>query len=172
MKSLKEALLNRPKNIDVTEIAAKEHINANYSIGGELTYKTVNGVCIVNCDGDVKVTNGLIKNLTNGFVWGEIKGDFNCSWCTELKSLEGAPEKVSTDFYCSYCKSLETLKGAPKEVGGTFGCLRCDNISSLEGAPKFVGRRFDCRGCKNLESLEGAPKKVKKIDCDMRLKKL
>ena len=185
-------LLNRPKNIDVARMVAEEYINTNYTIKGNLSFENVNGICIVNCDGDVRVTNGTIPKLTEGFVWGEIKGDFDCSWCTELKSLEGAPEKVSTDFYCSYCKSLETLKGAPKEVGGAFGCLRCDNISSLEGAPEQVGGNFYCTNCKNLrtlegapekvrkdfncrwcdklESLEGAPKKAKRIDCDERLK--
>lgn len=44
MKSLKEALLNRPKNIDVARMAAEEYINNNYKIDGKLTFENVNGV--------------------------------------------------------------------------------------------------------------------------------
>ena len=136
MKSLKEALLNRPKNIDVVSIAAEEHINTNYNIEDKLTFENVNGVCIVNCDGDVQVTNGTMSKLTEGFVWGEIRGDFNCSWCAELKSLEGAPETVGGFFDCSSCKNLKSLKGAPGYVGKDFFCDKCENLKSLEGAPK------------------------------------
>ena len=63
MKSLKEALLNRPKNIDVTRMVAEEYINANYNHSSELTFENVNGVCIVNCDGSVYVKNKNIEKL-------------------------------------------------------------------------------------------------------------
>ena len=71
MKSLKEALLNRPKNIDVAGMAAdaaEAYINANYTIEGNLAFENVNGVCIVNCDGDVKVKNKQIVKLTEEFI--------------------------------------------------------------------------------------------------------
>lgn len=191
MKSLKEALLNRPKNIDVARMVAEEYINANYNIKGKLSFENVNGVCVVNCDGDVKVKNLKIEKLTDGFKLGEVKGNFQCSYCAKLKSLEDAPEKVRGNFSCCGCTNLESLEGASKEFSGSFYCYDCKNLktlkgspedvdafycsycsslTSLEGAPKEVGEVFICFGCKNLKSLEGAPKKVRKIDCDSRLK--
>lgn len=44
MKSLKEALLNRPKNVDVAGMAAdaaEEYIKANYNHSGELTFENL-----------------------------------------------------------------------------------------------------------------------------------
>ena len=181
MKSLREALLNRPKNIDVTSIAAEEYINTNYIIKGKLTFETVNGVYIVNCDGHVEVKNKKIKKLTEGFEWGIVTGsfdcfecenleslkgtpkeawDFNCACCHSLKSLEGGPENVgSGGFYCDEC-NLESLEGAPEKVKGDFYCKDCPNLKTLEGSPKEVGGDFECKRCKNLTSLKGAPKTV------------
>ena len=171
MKSLKEALLNRPKNIDVARVVAEEYINNNYNIKGKLTFEYINGTYIVNCNGNVEVKNWEIENLTDGFVWGAIKGNFDCSDCEYLKSLEGAPEYVSEEFDCSHCYNLKSLEGAPEKVGGDFSCSWCNNLKSLEGAPEHVGREFRCNDCPNLTSLKGAPEKVKRIDCDRRLKK-
>ena len=195
MKSLKEALLNRPKNINAANVAsaiAEEYINANYTIDGKLTFENVNGVYIVHCDRHVYVKNEKIEKLTDGFMWGEVKGNFDCTQCSNLKSLEGAPEKVGRNFYCGGCNSLTSLEGAPKEVGEDFYCKNCPNLTSLEGAPKKVGGSFSCSYCKalrtlkgapeevggnfycyycdRLESLKGTPKKVRKIECDKRLK--
>ena len=68
MKSLREALLNRPKNIDVASTTAEEYINANYTVKGNLTFENVRGVCIANCDGHAEVKNKKIVKLTDGFV--------------------------------------------------------------------------------------------------------
>ena len=91
MKSLKEALLNRPKNIDVARMVAEEYIKANYIIKGELTFENVNGAYIVDCDGDVYIKNEEIEKLTEGFMWGKVDGRFSCDDCNNLTSLEGAP---------------------------------------------------------------------------------
>lgn len=171
MKSLKEALLNRPKNIDVSQVAVAEYININYKTKGKLTYKATNGIYIVNCNGDVNVENKEIGKLTEGFVWEEVKGDFDCSLCWDLKSLEGAPKKVGGTFNCSNCQNLKSIVGAPKEVGLNFICSDCKNLISLKGAPEKVGEYFYCYNCQNLTSLKGAPKKAKKIVCDVRLNK-
>ena len=48
-----------------------------------------------NYEGDA-----LLKSLE------EVKGDFYCSNCKNLKSLEGAPEKIKGFFYCVNCKNL------------------------------------------------------------------
>ena len=161
MKSLKEALLNRKKNIDVARLAAEEYINTNYIIKGKLTFETVNGIYIANCDGHVEVKNKKIVKLTDGFVQGEVKGKFDCSECKNLESLEGTPKEVGRNFDCSNCTNLKSLKGVPKEVGGYFYCSHCNNLTSLEGAPEYVGEDFNCIRCENLKSLEGAPKVIK-----------
>lgn len=140
-------------------VKIKDYINNNYNISGNLTFEHVNGVCVVNCDGDVEVKNQKIEKLTDGFVWGTIKGNFDCSWCDMLELLEGAPKEVGENFDCSYCENLISIKGSPEKVGEDFICTRCNNIESLEGAPKKVNN-FYCSDCSNLTSLKGSPKEV------------
>ena len=41
MKSLREALLNRPKNIDVASTTAEEYINTNYIIKGRFIHDDI-----------------------------------------------------------------------------------------------------------------------------------
>ena len=158
----------------------EEWIKDNYKIYGKLT---ISDDFVVDCNSSVAVINKSIDSLTNGlFSWGDVRGDFDCTGCNNLKSLEGAPEKVGNDFWCASCKKitslegapekvggdfwcdhcggLETLKGAPKEVGGLFDCNHCDKLESLEGAPKEIGSHFECNNCSNLKTLEGAPKNV------------
>ena len=48
---------------------------------------------------------------------------FICSH-SQLTSLVGAPEKVAF-FDCSFCKDLTSLEGAPKEVNGDFCAVGC-----------------------------------------------
>ena len=110
---------------------------------------------------DVVVKNKKITSLTNGlFIWTEVGGDFDCSYCNSLTSLEGAPKKVGGFFDCRYCDLLKSLKGSPKEVKKDFYCGGCNSLTSLEGAPKKVGGDFRCSGCYSLKSLKGAPKEV------------
>lgn len=173
MKSLKQYIiesLNTSKNVEDVQLKAEEYINANYTVSGKLSFENVNGVCIVNCTGDVEVKNKEIKRLTNGFKWGEINGKFDCSYCRSIKSLEGTPEKVNGHFACYYCENLTSFEGAPKTVGGDFDCRYCKNLKSLEGSPKEVGGYFNCSGCIRLKSLECGPEKVKEIECDDKLK--
>ncbi|MBR5298532.1 MAG: hypothetical protein IKU29_11805 [Parabacteroides sp.] len=89
-----------------------------------------------------------------------VEYDFDCSGCNSLTSLEGAPEKVEHIFWCKNCTKLETLKGAPKSVGGSFLCTSCVKLKNLKGAPEFVYTYFECSDCVNLESLEGSPRHV------------
>lgn len=147
-------------------IKIKDYINNNYNISGNLTFEHVNGICVVNCDGDVEVKNQKIEKLTDGFVWGNIDGHFDCSCCDMLELLEGCPKYVGGNFDCSYCENLISIKGSPEKVGEDFVCSHCNNLESLEGAPEKVGSHFDCSFCYNLKSLEGAPKTVREIKCD------
>ena len=119
----------------------------------------------VDYDGDIQFKNH-ITSLTNGiFQWGRINGCFSCSYCTSLKTLEGAPKKVGRYFYCRSCDALKTLEGAPKEVGEYFVCENCKSLESLEGAPEIVDDFFSCSHCASLTSLKGAPKEVGDFNC-------
>ena len=164
MKSLKlqfESLLDgddifyNPENDRKT---VENWIESNCNIKGKLT---ISDDLVVNCDGDVRIKNKSIESLTNGlFRWGVINKDFICSFCNNLTSLKGAPEKVSGDFCCHSCVNLKSLEGAPKEVNGSFNCIQCVRLESLKGSPKKVVNGFYCNGCNNLTSLEGAPVRV------------
>ena len=76
---------------------------------------------------DILVTNKNITSLTNNlFIWGKVIGNFHCSECKYLKSLEGAPKKVGGDFDCSHCKSLTSLDHLPKYIHGNLYILNID----------------------------------------------
>ena len=143
------------------EEIVRDFISENYYIYGKITMNKVKDKYIVDCDSSVGVSNKKIETITdNLFEWGAIEGDFNCFDCTSLKSLNGAPKKVSGDFDCEDCKSLTSLEGSPKTVGGSFYCRYCNSLTSLKGAPEKVGEYFDCFNCKSLTSLKGSPKEV------------
>ena len=131
MKGLKQLILEELENTNADQIAAEEYINSNYDIYGKLTFEYTNGLCIVNCDGDVKVSNEEIEKLTEGFAWGEVNGSFICLKCYKLKSLEGAPKEVGGEFNCAYCSKLKSLEGAPEKVDGRFTCTDCIDLTSL-----------------------------------------
>ena len=142
----------------------EEWIRNNYNIVGKLT---ISDDLVVNCDRYVYVENKNITALTNGmFKWGNLDGSFDCSDCTKLKSLEGAPKEVNGSFNCIQCERLESLKGSPKKVVNGFYCNGCNNLTSLEGAPVRVGSSFLCNNCNNLTSLEGAPDVVGVFVCN------
>ena len=112
-----------------------------------LTVNTRTTPPTVNCSSDLYAH--LLTSLNNNgmFQWGKVKGSFECTNCTNLESLEGAPKKVGKWFDCSFCSSLTSLKGAPEKVGEWFDCKNCTSLKSLEGAPKEVGGYFSCCDC-------------------------
>ena len=158
----------------------EEWIKHNYFFTGKLF---ISDDLDVHCSGEVRIKNKSIESLTNGlFRWGMVSKVFCCTNCENLKSLEGAPEKVGRSFNCSGCKSLISLEGAPEEVGGNFLCYQCKSLIDLNGAPKKAGGfncgecenlkslnysygeicgYFACDDCNNLKTLEGAPEKIK-----------
>lgn len=141
----------------------QEFLKANYKIRQYSISERPNdgGKYVVDSKESVYVKNKRMIHLTNDmFVWGEVEGNFVCSYGKSLTSLVGAPEKVGEMFDCRWCNSLASLVGAPKEVGGKFTCFDCNSLISLEGSPKKVGKNFDCSWCNSLISLEGAPKEV------------
>ena len=164
-----ESLFDIEDNIDNMDESIREEIkhflkdnfktNSTYQISKK---PNKDGKFEVLSNGTVSIKNEHITSLTNGlFIWTNIKGNFNCSECNLLTSLEGAPREVRGSFFCDQCNILTSLEGAPKEIGGDFYCDHCDSLISLEGAPEKVGGSFYCSRCDSLISLEGAPKEVR-----------
>ena len=159
MKNLKEyiveGIFDVEDNIDNVDESIREEIkhflkdnfktNSTYQISKKPNKE---GKFEVLSNGTVSVKNEHITSLTNdSFIWTNIKGNFNCSKCNSLISLEGAPEKVGGVFSCSDCRLITSLEGAPKEIKGSFYCQYCTSLTSLEGAPKEVGENFCCGDC-------------------------
>lgn len=114
----------------------------------------------------LKVKNLSIEHLTNGlFVWSEVKGDFDCSNCAKLKSLEGAPKIVGGSFICSGCRTLTSLVGAPQNVNMDFNCSGCVNLTNLKGSPQRVGNNLICNDMRELKDLDGIPFNITGIIC-------
>ena len=162
-----ESIFDIEDNIDNVDESIKDQIKQflNDNFRNASKYKisekpNKDGKFEVSSNENVEVKNEYITSLTNGsFIWTNIKGDFICSECNLLTSLEGVPKEVGGYFNCSDCNSLISLEGAPKEVGGGFYCDRCNLLKSLKGAPEKVGE-FSCDYCNSLKTLKGAPKEV------------
>ena len=150
-----ESILDIEDNIDNIDESIKDQIkqflNDNFKNASNcIISKKPNkdGKFEVSSKGNIEVKNKSITSLTNGlFIWTNIKGDFTCSNCNSLTSLEGAPKEVKGDFNCYNCNLLISLEGAPEEVGGYFSCEYCNSLKSLEGAPKEVVGGFYCIKC-------------------------
>ena len=192
MKTLKEyiieGILDIEDNIEnlTVESLIEDFIKENYEVDAKIQIEKKRDKYIVSTNGNVDVKNKNITALTNGlFKWGVIGKHFDCSDCTLLQSLEGAPKEVKWGFYCHECTSLqslegapekvknfscynctslESLKGAPKDVG-SFYCINCTSLKDLTGAPKEVGGQFNCDGCTSLKDLTGAPEEVGDFNC-------
>ena len=175
MKTLYESLLDdfddleKKSNSDIKS-SIIDFIRNNYSGIEKITISDKindNGKYVVDIKGydiDIQTSSRQnIKKLTNDFfIFGIIKGNFECGYCNSLKTLEGAPKEVEGDFKCTHCHSLISLEGAPQNVGGDFACYTCSKLKSLKGAPQKVGGDFVCDWCESLISLEDSPKEVGK----------
>ena len=131
--------------------AIEDWIKDNYKVVGKLT---IDGL-IVNCAGSVAVSNMSTDSLTNGlFKWGKISKNFSCTLCN-IKSLEGAPKNVDGDFDCTWCKNLKTLKGAPQKCN-FFVVDDCPMLEDLTYIPKQI-HELHITDCRNLTSLDEFP---------------
>jgi hypothetical protein len=145
--------------MELFKILTDEHIKTihwlNKCSRGTWSFNKETG--LIDVRGSFDCTFGKLKDF-KGVKFGVIGKNFDCSH-NNLKSLEGAPQKVGGHFYCSNNR-LTSLVGAPQEVKGSFYCSS-NKLTSLEGAPQVVKGYFDCSSNK-LTSLEGAPQKVGK----------
>ena len=148
--------------IKLNEFLSRNPIYINYLSISE------DGKC-VNCNHKILIYDEDLINGKFPFPFGTVNGDFNCSVCDELISLEGAPKEVSGDFESYSCPKLTSLVGAPEYVGDNFDCTDCPKLTSLEGAPEKVGKNFTCENCPKLTSLEYLPKEIgKELRVDKR----
>ena len=191
MKTLKESLLS---NIDDTlnqgdsncREAVKKFLWDNYNGSYTIPMKpNKDGIFEITFKTRMAVINKDITELTNGlFMFGDCKGEFDCSHCHNLTSLKGSPRTLDT-FNCSFCPKLTSLKDGPEKVYNTYYCNNC-GLTSLEGSPqinygfnccgnplknlkgasKKVNAKFICSYCPELKTLEGCPEYVKGwFDC-------
>lgn len=167
MKSLKDTIsesLVYEKRFTPEEKSEREailnFIHENYSASpGGLKLRKEGGIWYVDYERrTLTVTNKSITSLTNGlFQWGRLGGEFNCSMCTNLESLEGGPQEFHT-LNCLNCLNLKSFEG----VGYFYDlwCVHCDSLVSFEGLDlnKIKDLRYiHASDCKNLRSLKGLP---------------
>lgn len=148
MKNLKECIIESifdvEDNIDNVDEFIREEIKhfLKDNFDGASSCKISNkpnrdGKYEVSSNRNIMIENRGITSLTNGlFIWTYVKGDFYCTYCKSLTSLEGAPKEVGKDFRCSDCNSLTSLEGAPKEVDGNFCCSFCGSKFTQEDVKK------------------------------------
>lgn len=191
MRTLKESLLDDIEDViargdkDIRESVKKflwDNYNGSYTIPMK---PNKDGIFEITFKKRMAVINKDITELTNGlFIFGDCKGEFDCSHCHNLTTLKGSPRSIGT-FNCSYCPKLTSLKNGPEKVYNTYYCNNC-GLTSLEGSPKInygfnccnnpiknlkgaskrVNAKFICSWCPELETLEGCPEYVKGwFDC-------
>ena len=149
---------NYVRKENTIKIRVNEFLDKNPKF--EETLSISDNETFVNCSGSISIYDEDLIDGKLPFPFGKVNGNFDCSACTELISLEGAPKEVVGYFDCSNCPNLTSLEGAPKEVGSGFNCSYCENLKSLEGAPEKTDWNFDCTDCPNLTSLEYLPKEI------------
>ena len=109
--------------------------------------KNVNGEFDIDGDFYLKDYEYLIVDGKLAVKFGKVSGDFECSECENLTSLEGSPREVGGNFDCSGCKNLTSLEGCPREVGGIFYCYDCGTHFTKDDVKKLC----HCRGGINCD---------------------
>ena len=69
---------------------------------------------VINSKSNITIRDTDLVDGKLPFKFGRVDGYFDCSDCSSLTSLEGAPQKVGGDFYCCNCPSLTSHEGVPK----------------------------------------------------------
>ena len=125
-----ESIFDIEDNIDNIDESIREEIkhflkdnfktNSTYQISKK---PNKDGKFEVSSNGYIEVKNEDITSLTNGlFIWTNIQGNFICSDCESLISLEGAPEKVGGIFYCGGC-GIKFTNDDVKKVSNVKGII-------------------------------------------------
>lgn len=193
MKTLYEGILADMEDVmtrsdsDIRE-AVKSFLFDNYYGSYIIPMKpNKDGIFEITFTKKMVVINKELSELTNGlFIFGDCKGEFDCSHCINLTSLKGSPRSIGT-FNCSYCPKLTSLVGGPEKLYNNttyycndcglttlkgspkncFGMNCCNNkIKNLVGGPEKINGHFICNHNSELESLKGCPEQIKGwFDC-------
>ena len=104
---------------------------------------------IVDSKRSLVVIDYNISYLTNGlFEFGDINGDFDCSYCSGLKSLKGLPNTMRGSIICLNCKNLTSLEGCPEELN-YLDCSYCESLQDFTYGPKKTRNGFKHDNIKN-----------------------
>ena len=160
MQTLREALINRPKNTSASlpEMAIKDFLNANYSLKeGRYELVKIHDKYYVNTQEPIKLEGSTLDSLTGGlFKFGKVYA-FSVIGCPNIETLEGAPDVVIDDYVISDCMSLQSLEGSPSHVKGlNISISNCPKITSLKGLPKHFSGSVTFHGI-YIKNLIGCP---------------
>lgn len=111
------------RNVGVGKIRLIEDwINSQTTIIGSYT---INKDETIDVNGSIWLNDNKIKTMPEYIKFGKIDGNFNCSGCENLESLEGAPEKVDGHFVCYGTRlSKEDVRNVAKQVKGNVYCSK------------------------------------------------
>lgn len=126
------------------------------------TWSVNSSTGLVDIQGDFRYDpfQRSVKYPLRALRFGEVTGDFIFeAQPSEIKDLDGFPQKVGGNFSCSRC-SAKSLKGGPIEVGGSYNCSFNDLVN-FEYAPERINGDFIARFNHHLESFVGLPKYIK-----------
>ena len=159
MQSLREALINRPKNTSAAlpEIAIKDFLNANYGLKeGKYELVKIHDKYYVNTQESIKLEESTLDSLTGRlFKFGKVYA-FSVISCPNIETLEGAPDVVIDEYVISDCMSLQSLEGSPLVKGLNISIINCPKITSLKGLPKHFSGTISLHGI-YIKNLIGCP---------------
>ena len=151
LKDILEGIFDVDSNVEnMDRVLIEKFIKENYTARKIHISDTKNndGKYEVSASDSVIVDNDNIKTLTNDlFIFTNVVGNFNCSWCPKLKNLKGAPEIVMGEFKCNNCDNLESLEGAPRTAADGFDCSNCRKLKSLKGITPHINNLLKCDHC-------------------------
>lgn len=108
------------------KLSAKEKVEAFVK-----RYVVDSATCTVRDDGVIDVEKGDTPFMLANFKFtklpvkfGIAEGNFFLSGLDKLESLEGSPDEVKGEFSCYACTNLKSLKDSPRTVG-SIDCSRC-----------------------------------------------
>ena len=84
---------------------------------------TINSQGEIDVNGSVSLDRRDFKELPYKF--GGVNGWFDVGYNKNLISLKNCPDFVIGNFSCSDCPQLDSLEGAPQKVKDNFFCRRC-----------------------------------------------
>ena len=86
---------------------------------------------LYHTNGDVRIPNDLIVDGHIPIQFSYVGGNFYCKDCVDLKNLKGFPMIIKKDLDLTGCTNLVSLEGAPQRIGGEI------KTKDIEGVPFY-----------------------------------